>query len=112
MNRRNKRQWLFSAAVCLIVLIVWIVQSNTNLEITEYYIVSSKVPESFDCFEIAQISDLHNVEFGEGNSELLELLSQIDPSIIALTGDLIDSRQTDIEIALDFAGKAVQIAPV
>ena len=64
------------------------------------------------CFEIAQVSDLHNTEFGEENSDLLELLSEVEPHVIVLTGDLIDSRQTDIEIALDFAGKAVQIAPV
>ena len=45
-------------------------------------------------------------------SDLLALLSEVEPHVIVLTGDLIDSRQTDIEIALDFAGKAVQIAPV
>ena len=112
MKRWNKKNWLCAAAICLIVLIFWVVQSNTNLEITEYYIASSKVPESFAGFEIAQISDLHNAEFGEKNGELLELLSQADPDMIVLTGDLIDSRHTDIDIALEFAGKAVQIAPV
>ena len=64
------------------------------------------------CFEIAQVSDLHNAEFGEGNSDLLALLSEVEPHVIVLTGDLIDSRHTDMDIALDFAGKAVQIAPV
>ena len=55
---------------------------------------------------------MHNAEFGEENSKLLEVLSEVKPHVIVLTGDLIDSRHTDIEIALDFAGKAVQIAPV
>ena len=51
-------------------------------------------------------------QFGEDNEMLIELLFQTDPDMIVITGDLIDSRQTDIEIALGFAVKAVQIAPV
>ena len=104
--------WLCAIAICLVVISVWIIQGNANLEITEYYVTSSEIPDSFDSFEIAQISDLHNAEFGDENKDLLILLSQIKPDVIALTGDLIDSRQTDIDIALDFAGKAAQIAPV
>ena len=98
--------------ICLIIFTVWIVQGNTKLELTEYNVISSKVPDPFDGFEIAQISDLHNAEFGDENKDLLVLLSQIEPNVIVLTGDLIDSRHTDMDIALDFAGKAVQIAPV
>ena len=112
MKKWNKKHWLCAIAICIVVISVWIIQDNTNLEITEYYVTSSEIPDSFDCFEIAQISDLHNAEFGDENKDLLVLLSQIKPDVIALTGDLIDSRQTDIEIALDFAGKAAQIAPV
>ena len=112
MKKWNKKNWLCVAAICLVVISAWIVLGNTNLEITEYYVTSSKIPDSFDGFEIAQISDLHNAEFGDENKDLLVLLSQIKPDVIALTGDLIDSRKTDIELALDFAGKAIQIAPM
>ena len=112
MKKWNKKHWLCVIGICLVVISAWIVQDNTNLEITEYYVSSSMISDSFDCFEIAQISDLHNTEFGEENKKLIELLSEVEPDMIVLTGDLIDSRQTDIEIALDFASKAVQIAPV
>ena len=112
MKRWNKRQWLVIIAALLIILAIWIIQGNTRLELTEYIVASSEVPEAFTCFEIAQISDLHNAELGEENSKLLELLSEVEPDMIVLTGDLIDSRRTDIEIALDFAGKAAEIAPV
>ena len=112
MKKWSKKQWLCIIAICLVVISGWIVQDNTKIELAEYNVISSKVPEPFVCFEIAQVSDLHNAEFGEENSDLLELLSEVEPHVIVLTGDLIDSRHTDIEIALDFAGKAVQIAPV
>ena len=112
MRNTNKVRRFLMVVICLILLTIWIVQSNSQIELTEYTIVSFKVPESFACFEIAQVSDLHNAEFGEGNSDLLALLSEVEPHMIVLTGDLIDSRHTEMEVALDFAGKAVQIAPV
>ena len=111
MKKWNKKHWLCCIAISLVVISAWILLGNTQLEITEYYVSSSRIPDTFDGFEIAQISDLHNAEFGEENSSLLALLSEVEPHVIVLTGDLIDSRKTDIEIALDFAGKAVQIAP-
>ena len=112
MKKWNNKHWLCSIAISLVVISACILLGNTKLEITEYYVTSSRLPDSFDGFELAQISDLHNAEFGDANEDLLRLLSQIKPDMIVLTGDLIDSRQTDMDIALDFAGKAAQIAPV
>ena len=74
--------------------------------------MSNKIPEAFTGFRIAQVSDLHNAEFGEGNEKLIELLSLSRPDMIVITGDLIDSRHTDIEIALEFARQAIKLAPV
>ena len=96
----------------LICLAAWTIWGNTALEVNEYEIQSDRIPEVFTGFRIAQVSDLHNAEFGENNTRLIELLSQTDPDIIVLTGDLIDSRQTDIEIALEFARQATKISPV
>ena len=110
MNR--KKRVLFVVVFVLVVLIVWTLWGNTALEVNEYEVVSDRIPQGFEGFRIAQVSDLHNAEFGEGNEKLIQLLSQTDPGIIVLTGDLIDSRHTDIEIALDFARQAIKLAPV
>ena len=111
MNPKRKHNIIAIVAV-IITICCWIVWANTALEINEYKIIHDQIPESFSGFRIAQVSDLHNAELGNGNENLLAMLSQSNPDMIVLTGDLIDSRQTDIEIALDFAGKATQIAPV
>ena len=108
----KKRVILIVSVVLLVGLSVWTIWGNTALEINEYPIMSDKLPEAFSGFRIAQVSDLHNAEFGEGNKKLIELLSQTDPGIIVITGDLIDSRHTDIEIALNFVRQAIKIAPV
>ena len=103
---------LIVSVLVILCLGIWTLWGNTALEVNEYKILSDKIPEAFSGFWIAQVADLHNAEFGEDNEMLIELLFQTDPDMIVITGDLIDSRHTDIEIALDFAGKAVQIAPV
>ena len=96
----------------LIILIGWTLWDNAALEVNEFEIVSDWIPQGFDGFRIAQVSDLHNARFGEDNAKLIEMLSQTEPDLIVLTGDLIDSRKTDVETALDFARQAVEIAPV
>ena len=92
-------------------LIVWTLWGNTALKINEIIVTSDRIPSAFSGFRIAQISDLHNAEFGEDNVKLLQLLSECDPDVIVITGDLVDASRTDIEIALTFAGEAVRIAP-
>jgi len=91
---------------------VLVAQGNGPLGVTEYSVEAPDLPEEFRGFRIAQISDLHNEEFGKDNGELINMLSGCKPDIIVITGDLVDSRRTDIHIALTFAEQAVQIAPV
>ena len=94
-----------------LVLIVWTVWGNTALERNTYTIRSPELPDVFDGYRIAQVSDLHNAEFGDRNQRLLEMLREAEPDMIAITGDLIDSRKTNIAVALAFAEEAVKIAP-
>ena len=94
-----------------ILLCFWIVWGNTALMVSELSISTDRLPASFSSFRIAQISDLHNTEFGENNETLLQMLSDCKPDIIVITGDLIDAQHTDIEIALSFAQESVKIAP-
>lgn len=110
--KKTKKIILPCVLLVLALLIVWTLWGNTALQVSEYHIVSGRIPQGFDGFRIAQVSDLHNAEFGEDNETLFELLSRTEPDIIVVTGDLIDSRQTDIDIALGFVRQAVEIAPV
>lgn len=110
MKKNKKWKWL-SLLAATILLIGWIAWGNTALELNEYQIKSDKIPDAFHGFRIAQISDLHNAEMGEGNSKLLEMLSDAEPDIIVITGDIIDSYHTDVEVSLQFIEKAVEIAP-
>ena len=109
---KKKRIIVFAVlAAILLALIIWIAWGNTALELNTYTITSDRLPKVFDGYRIAHVSDLHNTEIGEKNEKLLTMLRDAKPDMIAITGDLIDSRNTDLEIALHFVQKAVKIAP-
>lgn len=107
----KKRIVILGVVVASVLLCSWIAWGNTALMMSENSISSDRLPASFSGFRIAHISDLHNTEFGVNNATLLQMLSECQPDIIVITGDLIDSQHTDIEIALSFAQESVKIAP-
>lgn len=109
--KKKKFRSLAVAAAVLLVLIIWIAWGNSAFELNTYTIHSPLLPDRFDGFRIAHVSDLHNTEIGKDNEKLLSMLQDANPDIIAITGDLIDSRNTDVEVALQFIREAVKIAP-
>lgn len=111
MVKKKRIIVLAVVAAALLTLIIWTAWGNTGLELNTYTISSDRLPEAFNGYRIAHISDLHNAEMGKDNEKLLTMLREAEPDIIAITGDLIDSRNTDIEIALEFTGAAMEIAP-
>ena len=111
ISKVGKRLFLCLGLISVI-LIILTIRGNTALVLSEFSISSDHLPASFSGFRVAQVSDLHNAEFGENNAKLLQLLSECQPDMIAITGDLIDANHTDIETALAFANEAVKIAPV
>lgn len=112
MRRRFKpRHPLLIATALLLALGGYLYWNNHAIQIHIIQIPAHGLPAQLDGLRIAQISDLHNTSFGEDNKHLLSKLSQTKPDLIVITGDLIDSRRTDLPVALTFAAGAVDIAP-
>ena len=110
-KKRTKIITLSVIGIALVLLIVWIAWGNSALELNSYRIASNSLPKEFEGFRIAQVSDLHNAEMGKDNEKLISMLAEAAPDIIVITGDMIDSRNTKVDVALDFAEQAVKIAP-
>ena len=110
-KKRTKIITLSVIGIALVLLIVWIAWGNSVLELNSYRIASNSLPKEFEGFRIAQVSDLHNAEMGKDNEKLISMLVDVEPDIIVITGDMIDSRNTNVDVALDFAEQAVKIAP-
>ncbi len=82
---------------------------NNSLTVSNYSIESPKIPVSFNGYKIVQLSDIHNKDFG-GN--LSAKVKELSPDIIVITGDLIDSRRTDISVAEKLINELQPIAPI
>ena len=104
--------WLSVLGAVLLALVIWLIWGNTTLEQTVYTVKSQRLPESFSGYRIAQVSDLHNTKFRPFNETLLAMLADSKPDLIAVTGDLIDSRRTNVAVSVNFMREAVKIAPV
>lgn len=85
--------------------------SREDLEISRYEVNSKKLPESFDGFKIVQLSDLHGAEFGEDGMGLVEKVKELEPDIIALTGDFV-TDEDDLAAVKKLAGRLTELCPV
>lgn len=103
------KKFLIIAIILIILGAVYLYWGNNALTVGRHTLSPANLPESFSGFRIIQVSDLHNKDF---KGRLIRKISSLNPDIIVITGDIIDSRHTDTDIALKFAENAVNIAPV
>ena len=109
----TKKRRIIIVTVLLIIAILGclLVYENKNIELNTFEIMSEDLPAEFDGYCIAHISDFHNTKFGKDNAKLINMLKEADPDIIAITGDIIDSRRTDIDVSFTFVEEILKIAP-
>lgn len=92
-----------------LIFIAWVAWTNNTIATTTIEIENENIPAEFNSFKIAHVSDLHNHSWG---GKLIEKISKEMPDIVAITGDLVDSRNPNFEIALEFIQEARAIAPI
>lgn len=113
MRLEGKKKNIFIKIMVIIaVLVAFFTYENNSITITEIAFKNDKIPEEFKGYKILQISDLHNKEFGSKQNKILSKIKKIKPDVIVVTGDLIDSDKTDIDVAMDLINKAIDIAPI
>ncbi|MGI6097978.1 MAG: metallophosphoesterase [Dethiobacteria bacterium] len=78
-------------------LVIFIYHSTNSLTVKHYTIPVKNLPPHFEGFTILHLSDLHNKRFGKNQARLLALIKEQEFDVTALTGDLLDSRNPDIE---------------
>lgn len=111
-KKKKSKVKSFILIAIMFLLIVWLVYGNVSLQTTVYEVPVSTEYSDMNGFTIVQISDLHNARFGKEQARLLKAVAEQEPDIIAVTGDLVDSSHTDLNIAMEFMKQAVGIAPV
>lgn len=106
------RNVLFFLGILILCISIYFYWENNHIVISKSYYTSCKIPDSFDGYTIAQISDLHNKQFGKNQEYILKKLEAVKPNIIVITGDLVDRRKYDLKEAVTFVTGASKIAPV
>ena len=94
-----RKRKLILVIVLAFVLIFGVLAADSacRIVVSEHSIESEKLPESFDGFKIAHISDIHGSDFGRDNARLVKKVRELKPDIIAITGDLAD-KDADIRV--------------
>lgn len=98
--------------IIIILIFIYLYFENNSIQITNIDIKDSNIPDSFYNFKIVHISDLHNKEFGKNQKNIINEIDKINPDIIVITGDIIDSYDTRVDIAAEFVHGISKIAPV
>ncbi|PGS02577.1 metallophosphoesterase [Bacillus pseudomycoides] len=110
MKKRYKRLFIISAIAIGVSAFSYL--QNNLISVSKISITSSKIPSNFKGFKIVQLSDLHSKKFGENQEVLIEKVKSLNPDIIAITGDLIDSKRYDAEASLKVVKELVKHYPV
>lgn len=100
---------IVSIIISIVLFFLW---QNNDIVTSKINYNNSKIPNEFNGYKIVHISDLHNKKFGKNQKRLLNKIKAASPDIIVITGDLIDRRKYDLDIAMDFIKGAMKIAPV
>lgn len=101
-----KIKWIIAISMIIVLLVVgWFL--GTRLTVKKYEVSSAKIEKEI---KLVQLSDLHFSEFGDKNENLLHKVANLNPDVIAITGDLFD-RQGD-SVPKELIKKLTKIAPV
>ncbi len=109
----TKKKKLIILLLIVVALLIFIWYENNHIVVTEYSVSNTKINEALLGYKIVQISDFHNATFGgRDNSVFLDKIESLNPNIIVITGDLVDSNHTNIDISLTMVSGLTKIAPV
>lgn len=111
-HKKIKRKRWIIAGIVLLVLIFSVWYENYRLVVSSYDYKNNKISGDLEGYRIVQISDLHNAEFGKNNKNLITKIAELSPDLIVVTGDLVDSEHTDIDVAIDFIEDISGICPI
>lgn len=112
MKKLIKKIALSLTALIIVLSTVFLLIGNFYVDVQQIHIFNDKIPESFHNYLIAHVSDYHNRTSSVVDKQILDSLKEEQPDIIVITGDHIDSKNPNVDVALEFTRKLCEIAPV
>lgn len=109
-KKRSLKKRLIIYAIILAAFIVFSSWQNSMLTVSEHIYTTDEISSEFNGFKIVHLSDYHNKNFGKGQKRLIQKISALEPDIIVITGDIVDSYRTNVERAIELAEETAKIA--
>ncbi len=109
-KRRRPLRWLAALAVLAVGGWSWFQWQCWGLQTTRAEVALPGLPQGFDGYRIAHLSDLHGHQYGEDSGELLDRVREGSPDLIVVTGDLID-QQSQLAMVPALARGLAAVAP-
>lgn len=114
-TKTKKNVWVLLVGIVLILLaglltvIFLSLAQNAMFKETFYQIGSTKVDGNL---RVIQLSDLHDVSYGNNNEKLLSRIEELQPDLIILSGDIIDQDNNSHEGTFALCSSLTSLAPV
>lgn len=117
MSKRSKKKKSMIGIILLSVIAILIlvnVYENLAVGITTYEV--DKHPQNSCSLRIVQLSDIHMIRSTKQDESIYRKVLNLNPDVIALTGDLVDSNKYGNEeyqrMTIQFCKRLCSIAPV
>lgn len=102
--RRKRWKWLSISGIVIAVavfLIMWwgALVNRYSIDVRNVDVTVADLPEAFDGYTIAQISDFHVGTFGTDTtfvSKVVDKVNSLSPDIVAFTGDIVNRRSSEL----------------
>ena len=110
----QQRKMLLLSGIVVLLIVGLVIKNNLyeseySLSSISYEIKADKIQKSI---RLVQITDLHNSIFGDNNQNLLDLVAEQAPDLILITGDLLNSDESETDTATNLISGLGSIAPV
>ena len=103
---------LLTLLVLCAACVVFLIQQTNSLRTVRFTWESDRVPQGFDGFRVALVSDLHNKRFGRDQRRLVRAIEALRPDLIAVAGDLIDLHTKDLTAVTELLEGVKGLAPI
>lgn len=114
-TEKRKQRKAIVALLALVFFIVLIILTKKNNDLNKTAKMEAEgliVRQLEENIRIVLITDLHNVEFGDNNHNLITPIKIAEPDIICMAGDMLNGDETKTDIIENLIRQCVEIAPV
>lgn len=103
---------LIALLLAALAVLCFLFYGNNSIQRSTFHLSVDKLPRDHPGLRIVHISDLHGKRFGGHNRRLARAVAGLDPDLVLVSGDMIDSHRDDGSPFIDLLHELQQRYPV